>query len=69
MLTSISITNGEVHLQIDKTSFNVNQMLDTTKEKFYEEYSSLLDVNEAWPIVEEEIKKLKDVRKPEKKSK
>ena len=69
MKYSISSSNGDVHLQIDNTSFNVNQMLDVTKEKFTKDYSSLIDVNEAWPILQEEVKKLKDVRKPEKKGK
>jgi len=66
---SVSFSNGETHLQIGKTGFHVNQMLDITKEKFQKDYSSVLDVSEAWPILEEEIKKLKDVRKPEKKGK
>lgn len=69
MKYSISSSNGDVHLQIDNTSFNVNQMLDVTKEKFTKDYSSLIDINEVWPILQEEIKKLKDVRKPEKKGK
>lgn len=69
MKYSISSSNGDVHLQIGNTSFNVNQMLDVTKEKFIKDYSSLLDVNEAWPILQEEVKKLKDVREPKKKGK
>lgn len=67
---SVSTTNGKVILHVGNTVFAVNEMLDISKEEFDKTYAPLgLEVNEAWPILQEEVKKLKDVRKPEKKGK
>lgn len=70
MKYSISASNGKVILHVGNTVFAVNEMLDVSKDEFDKTYAPLgLEVNEAWPILQEEVKKLKDVRKPEKKGK
>lgn len=57
-------------LIIAKTSFHVEELKGMSKEKFIEMYSGHgFDVNEGYQIIQEELKRLKDVREPKKKGK